>query len=212
MNTDPLAELQARVERLESLDEIRQLASKYGLAIDMRDIDALVHLYCEDTRVSKDERGRPALKRIFDQVMRQFTATAHQTGNHIIEFDDANHANGVVYNRAEHEIGGEWVVMQMLYIDRYKRVDGRWYFQWRLPLSLYGSDLNKPPVGDRKIRWPGAEPIEGTFHSAFPSWQEFWANPDIGEHPLRPAAAESFIQALRRGLPLPPFPPMMIEK
>ena len=30
----------ARLDRLESLDAIRQLAAKYSLALDMRDIDA----------------------------------------------------------------------------------------------------------------------------------------------------------------------------
>lgn len=30
----------ARVERLEAIDEIRQLAAKYALSLDMRDLDA----------------------------------------------------------------------------------------------------------------------------------------------------------------------------
>jgi hypothetical protein len=30
----------ARIDRLESIDEIRQLAAKYSLALDMRDMDA----------------------------------------------------------------------------------------------------------------------------------------------------------------------------
>ena len=41
----------ARIDRLESLDEIRQLAAKYSLALDMRDLDALVNLFPEDVRV-----------------------------------------------------------------------------------------------------------------------------------------------------------------
>ena len=35
------ASLEARLDRLEALDEIRQLAAKYCLALDMRDLDAL---------------------------------------------------------------------------------------------------------------------------------------------------------------------------
>ena len=35
------SELMARIERLESLDEIRQLAAKYSLSLDMRDLDAI---------------------------------------------------------------------------------------------------------------------------------------------------------------------------
>ena len=36
--------LEARLDRLESLDEIRQLVAKYCLALDMRDLDALCGL------------------------------------------------------------------------------------------------------------------------------------------------------------------------
>ena len=32
--------LLARIDRLESLDEIRQLPAKYSLSLDMRDMDA----------------------------------------------------------------------------------------------------------------------------------------------------------------------------
>ena len=35
----------ARLDRLESLDEIRQLAAKYSLSLDMRDLDSHVNLF-----------------------------------------------------------------------------------------------------------------------------------------------------------------------
>ena len=38
-----MSDLEARIDRLESLDEIRQLAAKYSLAFDMRDADAWLH-------------------------------------------------------------------------------------------------------------------------------------------------------------------------
>jgi SnoaL-like domain len=83
-----LAELAARVERLESESEIRQLVARYSLALDMRDLDSLCGLFPEDVRVGREQRGRDALKRWFDDTLRgQFTGTAHVTGNHLIEFD-----------------------------------------------------------------------------------------------------------------------------
>lgn len=36
--------LEERIDRLESLDAIRQLAGKYSLSLDMRDMDAHVNL------------------------------------------------------------------------------------------------------------------------------------------------------------------------
>ena len=56
------ATLEQRIARLEALDAIRQLPAKYALALDMRDMDAMVSLFPEDVRVGKDAVGRAALR------------------------------------------------------------------------------------------------------------------------------------------------------
>jgi ketosteroid isomerase-like protein len=158
--TKNMSHILSRIDRLESLDEIRQLPAKYSLALDMRDIDALVNLFPEDVRVGKGMQGRAHFKRWMDETLRtQFTGTSHHIGNHIIEFNDPDHAIGVVYSKNEHETtradgGIDWVIMQMIYWDQYERIDGRWYFQRRLPCYWYATDLNNPPVGEHKMRWP----------------------------------------------------------
>src|SRR5690625_2877907 len=171
-------DLLARIDRLESIEEIRMLPAKYALSLDMRDLDAHVNLFAEDIRVSRDQVGRAHLKAWLDDTLRnQFTGTSHHIGGHIIEFKDADNAIGVVYSKNEHETGPEWVIMQMLYWDAYERIDGRWYFRRRMPCYWYATDLNKPPLGDMKMRWPGREPYSGAWHEIFPSWREFWAHP-----------------------------------
>ncbi|MDX9887163.1 nuclear transport factor 2 family protein [Thauera sp.] len=199
--------LQARIDRLESIDEIRQLVGKYALSLDMRDLDAHVGLFAPDIRVGKEKVGRAHLKAWVDDTLRnQFTGTSHHIGQHIIEFKDPDHAFGVVYSKNEHETGPEWVIMQMLYWDDYERIDGRWYFRRRLPCYWYASDLNRPPIGDMKMRWPGREPYEGSFHALFPSWQAFWAaRPDKSSLPevAAPARIEHFLETMRKGAPDP---------
>lgn len=203
---DP-TQLQARVERLESIEEIRQLVGKYSLSLDMRDLDAHVNLFAPDIRVSREKVGRAHLKAWVDDTLRhQFTGTSHHLGQHIVELRDADHAVGVVYSKNEHECGDEWVIMQMLYWDDYERIDGRWCFRRRLPCYWYATDLNKPPIGDMKMRWPGREPYEGAFHDLFPSWQEFWAaRPDKDTLPevAEPAPLGRFLETMRRGAPTP---------
>ena len=168
MNTP--SDLATRIDRLESLDSIRQLAIKYSLALDMRDSDAWVGLFPEDVRVGDGKTGRKALREWFEQTMReQFDGTAHHVGNHIIEFEDPDHAQGILYSKYEHETGAERVIMQMMYFDKYERIEGRRYFRRRLPLSWYATDLNKPPIGDRKMRWPAHPPYEGSFHDLLAS-------------------------------------------
>lgn len=197
----------ARLDRLESIEAIRQLAGKYSLSLDMRDLDAHVNLFAPDIQVGRKGTGRAALKAWVDETLReQFTGTSHHVGQHIIEFIDPDHAMGVVYSKNEHETGPEWVIMQMLYWDDYARIDGQWFFRRRLPCYWYATDLNKPPIGERKMRWPGREPYAGTFHDLFPSWQAFWAaRPDKDSLPevAAPAPAEAFLATLRKGAPDP---------
>lgn len=197
---DAQAEILARLDRLESRDEIRQLISKYSLALDMRDMNAMASLFAPDVKVGGGKSGRAALRDWLDETMRkQFDGTSHHVGSTIVEFVDADNAVGVVYSKNEHECGAEWVIMQMMYYDRYERIDGRWFFRRRQPLYWYATDLNKPPVGSRKMRWPGREPYEGSFHELFPSWKEFWARSGPDEALPEPAPLEAFIETMRKG-------------
>ena len=201
-----MIEFERRIDRLESLDAIRQLPAKYALTLDMRDIDVMVTLFPEDVRVGKDASGRAALRAYMQRTLRSpFTGTSHHIGGHIIEFDDPDHAHGIVYSKNEHETPvengqDEWVIMQMMYADDYIRLDGRWYFARRLPLYWYAADLNKPPIGGKKMRWPGTDWVEGNFHKLFPSFDEFWAREGGYDGPVaEPAPLEGFINAMRRG-------------
>ena len=205
-----MSNLEARIDRLESLDAIRQLPAKYALTLDMRDIDMMVTLFPEDVRVGKDASGRKALRTYMDGTLRSpFTGTSHHIGGHIIEFDDPDHAHGIVYSKNEHETpveGGndEWVIMQMMYADDYVRQDGQWYFERRLPLYWYATDLNKPPVGENKMRWPGSDWTEGSFHKMFPSFAEYWEREGDHDGPVpQPAPLEGFLNAMRRGQDAP---------
>lgn len=207
-----LLNIEQRLDRLESLDSIRQLAAKYSLSLDMRDLDAHVNLFAPDIRISRELTGRAHMKAWLDDTLRlQFTGTSHHIGNHIIEFDDPDHAYGTVYSKNEHETPCEngdvnWVIMQMIYWDDYERVDGVWYFRRRLPCYWYASDLNAPPIGEKKMRWPDRESYEGAYHELFPSWKAFWENapsrdslPEVAE----PAPMDDFLKTMRGNAKFP---------
>lgn len=168
----------------------------------MRDLDAHVNLFAKDIRVGKDKYGRAELKCWLNETLRvQFTGTSHHIGGHIIEFNDQGHAHGVVYSKNEHETGNEWIIMQMMYWDNYECINNRWYFRRRLPLYRYATDLNKPPIGRYKMRWPGGTHYDGAWHELWPSWTEFWHNPpDKNTLPevMRPAHVDKFLLQMRR--------------
>jgi ketosteroid isomerase-like protein len=197
------SDFEVRLDRLESTEAIRQLASRYALAIDVRDLDAVAELFVEDVRVGPNRSGRPALKAWFDGFMRnRFRETAHMVMNHVIEFQSADEANGVVYCRAEHELGDRFVVQQMQYRDQYARRDDIWLFVRRLPLAWYATDVLDRPVGAKKVRWPDADPSVGELPGWWGSWGEYWAGPPADGVSVRgPAPPGRWLERLKRRTP-----------
>ncbi|MET7299426.1 nuclear transport factor 2 family protein [Embleya sp. NPDC005575] len=172
--SDPIT---ARLDRLEAHEQIRQLAARYALALDSRDVPALAALFVDDVRTGDGGVGRDALARWFDPVLRPYGITFHLIGNHVIDPVDEDHATGVVYCRPEHEVGDLWVVMPMQYLDRYERRDGRWYFRSRKPRVFYAADVLEHPlsVPDR-FHFPNNPMItDAQLPQAWASWREFWA-------------------------------------
>jgi hypothetical protein len=170
-------DLAGRLDRVLSYEAIHQLAYRYALATDSRDLDALVGLFVDDVRVGRDHSGRPALKEFFDRSLRAIGISILQVSNHVIDFQDADHASGVVYCRGEIEVDGQWVIQAICYLDTYERRDGSWYFVRRRHLLWYGADVLERPTGLPAANWPEHHTGKGTLPEAWPSWQEFWANP-----------------------------------
>jgi ketosteroid isomerase-like protein len=169
-------ELAARLDRVESELAIRQLPARYALAVDSRDLEALGELFVADVDNGAAGRGRDALRRWFGQVLTHFYRSMHLVSGHVIDFQDADHATGSVYCRAEHEDGGNWVVMTMIYQDEYRRDDGRWCFVGRRLQPWYAADMfERPQEGGTFSRWPGAEPPHRIrLPQEFATWEPFW--------------------------------------
>lgn len=190
-----------RLDRLEAAEEIRQLAYGYALALDARDVEAIVALYVDDVRVAEGREGRDALRSVFDASLRQFTASAHHVTNHLVEFLGPDSATGLVSCRVEHEVGGSWVTASLVYHDRYARRNGRWLIQGRVQTRLYATAHDDPPVGPLKLRWPGCEPADAGFHDSLPAWSAFW---DSTGYPVRDAeGTQGLVTRLRGGVRLP---------
>jgi ketosteroid isomerase-like protein len=139
-----------RVDRIESLAMIRQLAVRYALAVDSKDFDALVDLFVPDVRVGRERQGREALAEWFRSTLGRLDASVHFVGNHIVSFDDADHARGIVYCRDELDHAGsdEWQVGMLQYWDTYVRVDSEWCFERRRFHRWYiGDVLERPAIG-----------------------------------------------------------------
>jgi ketosteroid isomerase-like protein len=168
-------DLAARIERLEAIEAIRDLIARYPILLDARDLDGLVELFVEDVRAAPGvERGRGPLRDHYERLARGWGYTVHQVFQQAIDLEGPDRAMGTVYCKAEHEIDGHFVVAMLRYTDRYERRDGRWYFRWRQIPMWYVTDLLEPPVGDHRVRWPGAEPTEAPLPGAWETWRAFY--------------------------------------
>jgi len=144
------ATTEERLDRMESLAEIRQLPMRYGLHVDSKNYDALVGLFTPDVRVGRDQHGREALADWYRNAIGGLRASVHFVGNHVIAFDSADRAHGVVYCRDEldREGSGKWDIGILQYWDTYVRVDGDWCFERRRFNRLYiGDALTRPEIG-----------------------------------------------------------------
>jgi len=176
------ADPEARLDRMESVAQIRQLAFRYALALDSRDMDAMVELFVPDVRVGKDETGRVALRRWFVQAMSVMRTSVHLVANHVIDFDDADHAQGIVYCRDELEWPdrGTWEIGVLQYWDSYERVDGEWCFARRRFTRWYMVDALDRPVKGAGVGAGHDALRTHQLPDAFPSWDRFWQEVGAG--------------------------------
>jgi hypothetical protein len=165
-----------RLDRLESLLAIQQLAFRYAAAVDARDLDALVSLFTPDVRVGRNESGRAALRAWFDEILRGSRVTIHLVGNHVVDFDDRDHARGIVYcqDELEHPHSGSWQRGKLQYWDQYRRVGETWYFARRQFHRWYLVDALERPAHGAGVN-TGFDPLPaGLLPDAYPSWSRFW--------------------------------------
>lgn len=167
-----------RIDRLLAHEEIRQLAARYALAIDTRDLDTLVGLFVPDVRVGRDRSGRAALREDFDRQLRAIGRSILNVGTQVIEIVDDEHAAGFVYCSGEIEADGRWIHQAILYEDSYRRVpeDGRsWRFERRIHRLWYGAEPGVNPLTLPPANWPEHHDGLGTVPECFPTWTRFWS-------------------------------------
>ena len=155
-------------------DEIRELAARYALAVDSRDLDTLVALFVDDVQVGRETFGRAALRAEFDRSLREIGISILNVGTHVIDLVDDDHATGYVYCKGEIQDGNRWVHQAILYGDTYERRAGRWYFVRRVHRLWYGAEVGVNPLGLPPANWPEHHDGRGTLPEEWPSWHAFW--------------------------------------
>jgi hypothetical protein len=178
---DALAALLAR-------DRIRDLALRYALAVDGKDLDALATLFVDDVDNGRYGRGPQGVKAFYDRSLRNFHCSMHLVANHVIDFDDDDHAHGTVYCRAQHHVlePEHWFDVALAYFDTYERVWDGWRFRRRRVRSWYRQEVGHPEHGSERVAstaTASGPQRGGSMPGAFPTFDAFWAReprvPDV---------------------------------
>lgn len=169
----------AALERLIAHDQIRLLASRYAVAVDSRDLDALVSLFIDDVQVGRSGSGRAALEASFRASLSTVGVTILQVGTHVIDLVDDDHATGIVYCAGQVQEDGRWIHQSILYRDSYERREGRWYFVRRVHELFHGVAAPINPLDQEPADWPQRSVGRGTAPGSFESWNAFWDSDDL---------------------------------
>ena len=101
--------MKTSVERAAAIVEIQQLAARYSLGVDSRDMEAVASLYVDDVHAGRAGRGRDALQQRYEENDSQFGRSVSTVTNHVVDIVDDDHATGVVYLRMDQQIeDGSW--------------------------------------------------------------------------------------------------------
>jgi hypothetical protein len=135
-------------------EQIRQLASRYAVAMGSHDVDALAELFVPDVRVGQSRTGSDALRQDLTRQLAPLGRTILHVTNHVIDVQDHGHASGVVGTRAELEIGGDWIIQMIQYDDTYEQRGSDWLFVRRVHRLWYGMKSESSPLGLPPANWP----------------------------------------------------------
>ena len=179
------------IEELVARNKIHQLADRYALAVDGKDIEGLAALFVEDVDNGRYGPGREGVRTYFDTILRGFHCSMHLVANHVIEFDGDHQARGVVYCRAHHHVlePEHWYDRALAYWDTYDRVGDDWFFRRRRLKAWYTQRFAHPLHGTERVEAePGTEgPGRGSrMPEAFPTFEAFWLGSAAPPAPPRP--------------------------
>ncbi len=155
-----IQELARLVRRIDDRQQLAELISRYGMAVDDRDFDTVGRLFAEDGEFH-GVKGRQTIVDYYRARTVTFTTSSHYAHTWHFDFESDDRASGAVNAHAELCIGGKTIRIALRYLDRYVREGGAWKFQARTLKFRYVLPFDEVARGlddALRVRWPGAQP------------------------------------------------------
>lgn len=186
--TTDLQQLARLVRRVDDRQQLTELLSRYGMAVDDRDFDTIGQLFAPDGEFH-GVKGRAQIVDFYRARTSTFSTSSHYALTWHFDFADDDHASGVVNAHAELCIGGKTVRLALRYLDRYVRSATGWVFQQRvlkfryvLPFDQVADGLDDP----MRVRWPGTEPQRADLPDLVQTYIDSRRVPTPAAPPLKP--------------------------
>jgi len=130
------------VSEIEDVEAIRRLTHEFAMAVDTKQLDALMDLFLPDAEFDSGMadvpvlNGRDEIAGFFTGAFDGLTYLFHMNGNHIIDLD-GDTATGTVYHHATAvPVGGDVFSAYGYYADTYARTADGWRIQRRAATTL----------------------------------------------------------------------------
>jgi 8-oxo-dGTP pyrophosphatase MutT (NUDIX family)/ketosteroid isomerase-like protein len=128
--------VEERLDRLESVNAIKELTARYCYHVSRNEGDAVVDLFTDDGVLDGSSagmgriEGRDALIAFYRPAVTEAEETLPFIQNHIIDVN-GDDGTGTCALEARFSRGGRSITVAGHYEDTYRRVDGRWLFAER---------------------------------------------------------------------------------
>lgn len=126
--------LEERLERLEAIEDIRNLMALYCRSVDMRDQEAFLSIWQEDAVYEVPHGvadGKARISEMFHTIINNRQKLHHHTTNAAIEVEEeqATAVSDVFYYRLDMQ--GKSELMSGTYRDEFSKSTGQWLFKRR---------------------------------------------------------------------------------
>ena len=155
--SDAKPTLEQRIQRLEDIEECRQLRMRYHINTNDGHFDRMWELFTEDAYVDfgyiSKARGHEEIKELFARVPRNLPLVKQFIHNHLVEVD-GDEATGISYLDARYAQNGESVMVAARFDEIYARTADGWrirefrvtmYFSVPISIGWAGEELNYLP-------------------------------------------------------------------
>ncbi|MGB3412393.1 MAG: nuclear transport factor 2 family protein [Microthrixaceae bacterium] len=176
--------IEQRLERVEVRAELEDLVTRYSMAVDDRDLDAVLELFTPDASFGHKSDpgivGHEAIRKHYQNRLGGLVYSYHYAHNQLIEWNGGDDATGEVNAHAEMAFPDNLVIAALRYHDTYRRVDGVWRFARRDQSFYYflpAKDLVAGDYATGRKRWPGPA-LEAELPDSLATYSKFLAEMD----------------------------------